>query len=97
AASTSAPASDSDAAAQAPLVEVRGLTQVFARVPREETQDGEPGTTSGAGAVSETGAASGTVASAEAGGTQSAIIGIEDVTFSVPAGTTLGPVGESGS
>ena len=97
AASTSAPASDSDAAAQAPLVEVRGLTQVFARVPREETLGGEPGAASGAGAVSETGAASGTVASAEAGGTQSAIIGIEDVTFSVPAGTTLGLVGESGS
>ncbi|HJA38072.1 MAG TPA: ABC transporter ATP-binding protein, partial [Candidatus Brevibacterium intestinigallinarum] len=84
AASTSAPASDSDAAAQAPLVEVRGLTQVFARVPREETLGGEPGAASAAGA------ASGTGTSAEAGGTQSAIIGIEDVTFSVPAGTTLG-------
>ena len=91
AASTSAPASDSDAATQAPLVEVRGLTQVFARVPREEALGGEPGAASAAGA------ASGTGTSAEAGGTQSAIIGIEDVTFSVPAGTTLGLVGESGS
>jgi peptide/nickel transport system ATP-binding protein len=77
--------------AEAPLVEVRGLTQVFARVPREEAHDGEPGAASGAGAVS------GADAAAEAGGTQSAIIGIEDVTFSVPAGTTLGLVGESGS
>jgi peptide/nickel transport system ATP-binding protein len=60
----------SGADAEAALVEVRGLTQVFARVPREET--------------------------AEAGDA-SAIIGIEDVSFRVPAGTTLGLVGESGS
>src|SRR5699024_5911401 len=58
----------------AELVEVRGLTQVFARVPREETDEAHEGEAVG-----------------------SAIIGIEDVTFTVPEGTTLGLVGESGS
>ena len=64
---------------------MRGLTQVFARVPREEALTEEPAAASGAGA-GRAGAAA-----------ESAIIGIEDVTFSVPAGTTLGLVGESGS
>ncbi|GAA4510941.1 dipeptide ABC transporter ATP-binding protein [Brevibacterium yomogidense] len=58
----------------ADLVEVRGLTQVFARVPREETDEVHEGEAAG-----------------------SAIIGIEDVGFTVPEGTTLGLVGESGS
>ncbi|GAA2093535.1 MULTISPECIES: dipeptide ABC transporter ATP-binding protein [Brevibacterium] len=52
-----------------PLVTVSGLTQVYARVPRDEHD-------------------------ADAG---EQIIGIEDVSFTVARGTTLGLVGESGS
>ena len=75
----------SPAGSARPLVDVRGLTQIFARVPREEALAEEPG------------AASGTGSSASGSAAEPAIIGIEDVTFSVPAGTTLGLVGESGS
>lgn len=95
--------------AAAPLVEVRGLTQIFARVPREETGDEPEGSDQSATAEAPGTATPGTeapagtsraVSSAQAGAggsDQSAIIGVEDVTFTVPAGTTLGLVGESGS
>src|SRR5699024_10480331 len=107
----------------APLVEVRGLTQVFARMPRDEA-DAEGAATTGALAGTSTHAtaarpdADDTVRP-EAGSSppgdsafgdtppdgsapgataeDTAIIGIEDVSFTVPEGTTLGLVGESGS
>ncbi|SLM89130.1 dipeptide ABC transporter ATP-binding protein [Brevibacterium yomogidense] len=69
-------------ASAAPLVEVRGLTQVFARVPRDE-DDADTTSTTAAPASPVT--------------DDTAIIGIEDVSFTVPEGTTLGLVGESGS
>ena len=87
-----------------PLVEVRGLTQVFARVPREEdTADAADAATTGAlagTAVHNTAvhdAADPRTATAPSSPDATAIIGIEDVDFTVPEGTTLGLVGESGS
>ena len=79
-----------------PLVEVRGLTQVFARVPRDE-DTADAATTGALAGTAVHDAAYPRAASAPSTPDDTAIIGIEDVGFTVPEGTTLGLVGESGS